>query len=210
MAQVSTTTFDLLGYGIEVAAQNCTADGTTIVGLMDGRVYRWTEASGPQFLSDPDSRHIFRAENPDDGAAIVSNTFDSASGGFSAGFWNEASGRFRVGGLSGSVLVDGSISSGRGVSGDGTVVTGFAWVSGARAEAFRSTQATGTVSLGREPDASSRATNLSADGSVIYGEAFNTVTQESVVFRATLTPCAGIFEVGLESGDTTSWSAVEP
>jgi len=51
---------------------------------------------------------------------------------------------------------------------------------------------------------------VSADGSVIYGEAYNTVTQESAVFRATLPPYAGIFEDGFERGDTAAWSAVEP
>lgn len=168
-AQAGFTTIDHLGYAVAGAAQDCTPDGATIVGVVGGRVYRWTEATGLEFLSDSNDQHIFRAQISSDGTTIVSNTFDPGSGAYGAGYWTEPTSWVPLGGLPWSTIVDGAISSGWGVSGDGAVVTGFAWVAGARAEAFRWTETTGMVSLGREPDASSRATNVSADGSVVVG-----------------------------------------
>ena len=169
LAQASFSIIDHLGFGVAGAAQDCTPDGSTVVGVVDGRVYRWTEATGIEFLSESNAQHIFRAQISADGTTVVSNTFDAASGAYSAGYWTEPTGWVPVGGLPWSVVVDGRISSGWGVSEDGSMITGFAWIEGGRGEAFRWTATEGMVSLGREPGASSRATQVSADGNVVVG-----------------------------------------
>ena len=108
----------------------------------------------------------------DDGLVVVGQS-RSANNDFEAFRWTVETGMVGLGDLPGGVFT----SRATGVSGDGSVVVGRgssanpAASTGTKTEAFRWTQATGMVGLGDTPGggAFSRATDVSADGTVIVG-----------------------------------------
>jgi probable HAF family extracellular repeat protein len=152
------------------AAQAISADGSVVVGVSDGRVFRWSPAQGLTYLSPQDTLHTFYAGVSADGSTIVSTVAD-ATGLFSAARWDEqGNGWQTLGGLSDQTSPDGAeISSGWGVSGDGSTVVGLGWHTDYKAEAFQWTEATGMVGLGQPANRSSRASAISADVSTVVG-----------------------------------------
>jgi probable HAF family extracellular repeat protein len=105
-----------------------------------------------------------------DGSTIVSSVAD-ASGLFSAARWTEQSNGWQIlGGLPDQSSPDGAeISSGWGVSGDGSTVVGLGWHTNYKAEGFQWSEATGMVGLGQPANRSSRASAISADASTVVG-----------------------------------------
>lgn len=153
------------------AVQGISANGSVVVGVSDGRVFRWTPDLGLAYISPQDVLHTFYASVSADGSTMVSTVADS-TGLFSAARWNaQGDGWQTLGGLPDQSSPDGAeISSGWGISADGSTVVGLGWHTNYRAEAFQWTEATGMVGLG-QPAASrsSRASAISADASTILG-----------------------------------------
>jgi probable HAF family extracellular repeat protein len=150
--------------------QGISGDGSVVTGVTDGRVFRWTADLGLTYISPRDFLYTFYASVSADGSTIVSTVADS-TGIFSAARWSEqGAGWQTLGGLPGQNSPDGAeISSGWGVSGDGSTVVGLGWHTNYRAEAFQWTEATGMVGLGQPGNRSSRASAISADASMVVG-----------------------------------------
>jgi probable HAF family extracellular repeat protein len=142
------------------------ADGSIAVGARSnfGPVFRWTAAEGVVDIGGVG----FTAAISRDGKTIVSNDTDSHDYA-AAAIWQ--------GGTSWRVLppvpnaqpLDITASTAYGVSGDGSVVVGLAFVTGGKAHAFRWDAVNGSVDLGALQGQDSRANGVSADGSVIVG-----------------------------------------
>src|SRR5215472_15759240 len=154
------------------AVQGISANGSVVVGVSDGRVFRWTPDLGLAYISPQDVLHTFYASVSADGSTIVSTVADS-TGLFSAARWTaQGDGWQTLGGLPDQSSPDGAeISSGWGVSGDGSTVVGLGWHTNYTAEGFQWTEATGMVGLGQPPASrhSSRASAISADASTVVG-----------------------------------------
>jgi probable HAF family extracellular repeat protein len=153
------------------AVQAISANGSVVVGVSNGQVFRWTPDLGAAYISPSDYVHTFRASVSADGSTIVSTVADS-TGVFSAARWTDQRTAWQnLGGLPGQTSPDGmQISSGWGVSGDGSTVVGLGWLTNYKAEAFQWAEATGMVGLGRPAaNRSSRASAISADGSTVVG-----------------------------------------
>ncbi len=122
-----------------------TDDGSIVVGSNgDGSVFRWTYEGGTEIIGSGQAHETFWAKIAGDGSAIVSDQADSL-GVSQAARYTEGDGWQLLGG---GANIDGSISSGWGISQDGSVVTGFMWTEQARAEGFSWTQGGGMVGLG--------------------------------------------------------------
>lgn len=155
-------------YGV-TAAWDVTPDGSMVVGVSEGRVFRYTQSGGVEIMSPQDYQHTAKATVSDDGSVLVS-TVEDPGGIFSPAYWTQATGWVTVGGIPGQPALDGQYGSGWDVSGDGEKMVGLAWDgTNGKAEAFQWTEATGVVGLGRPADRSSRASVISADGHVIGG-----------------------------------------
>ena len=156
-----------------VAAFDLTPDGAWVVGTSDGRVFRWSESGGVEFLSPPDWLNTTRAAISDDGSVIVSTVLDPVANLISPARWTEAGGWAYLGCLPGvppTPDTPPSCGSGYDVSGDGATVAGLAWHGDTYdAEAFLWTSVGGMVGLGMPVPMSSRASVISADGHVIGG-----------------------------------------
>jgi probable HAF family extracellular repeat protein len=148
------------------------ANGSVVVGVSDGQVFRWSPDLGLTFISPRDVLHMFNASVLADGSTIISTVAD-ATGIFSAARWTEqGNGWQTLGGLPDQSSPDGAeISSGWGVSGDGSTVVGLGWHTNYTAEGFQWTETTGMVGLGQPPAShrSSRASAISADASTVLG-----------------------------------------
>jgi probable HAF family extracellular repeat protein len=122
------------------------------------------------YLSPRDTLHTFYASVSADGSTIVSSVADAADL-FSAARWTaQGDGWQSLGGLPDQSSPDGAeISSGWGISGDGSTVVGLGWHTNYKAEVFQWTEATGMVGLGQPANRSSRASAVSADGSTVVG-----------------------------------------
>jgi probable HAF family extracellular repeat protein len=100
----------------------------------------------------------------------VSSLVNPDSGYNEAARWTADTGWQFLGGLPEGGPIDSQLSTAWGVSGDGSVVVGLAWLPNGRAEAFQWTDADGMVGLiGGLPTNSSRVSKISADGSTIVG-----------------------------------------
>ncbi len=147
------------------------ADGNTMAANLGGAIYRWTSAGGFVGLGggDPFSSSIGISA---DGGYIAASRLN-ADGTMGPQRWDSQAGWIELGHPSdGCAISEGSEStwgSAYGVSAGGGVVVGLAWTCDYHAEAFAWTPSAGMVSLGRPPNRSSRASNVSADGSTIVG-----------------------------------------
>src|SRR5262245_38912727 len=102
-----------------------------------------------------------------DGATIVGSAVDRQLL-QNAAIWTRGEWRL-LGSFPSAAGCDRSLSSGTGISGDGTVVVGLAY-KGCSASAFRWSDATGMVDLGSAfAGQFSRAIGISRDGSVVVG-----------------------------------------
>jgi hypothetical protein len=159
--------------GLGVSAQDVTPDGATVVGTSDGRVFRWTEAGGVEFLSPSEYFYTIKATVSDDGSVIASTLVDGTTFTVSAARWTQPGGWTFLGCLPAVPPTPDSpaqCSTAWDVSGDGSILVGLGWHGDTYdAEAFRWTQPTGMVGLGRPAQFSSRATAIAATGAVAGG-----------------------------------------
>jgi len=150
------------------ATLGLSADGSVAVGVSDGVAWRWSIGGGYEALTRPDFRNTFHAAVSADGLTVVSSLVNPDSGYNEAARWSPGNGWQFLGGLPEGQSLDSQLSSSWAVS--GAAVVGLAWLPNGRAEAFQYTDADGMVGLiGGLPADSSRASNVSADGSTIVG-----------------------------------------
>ena len=155
---------------LSTATLGLSADGSVAVGVTNGVAWRWTIAGGYQPLTPANSRFTSTAAVSADGSTVVSTLLNPDSGSAEAARWTADTGWQYLGGLPEGGPIDGELSSGYGVSGDGSIVVGLAWLTNGSAEAFQWTAADGMVGLiGGQPAYSSRASRVSADGSTVVG-----------------------------------------
>lgn len=156
--------------GSRSRAHDVSADGSVVVGYSgsdsDPQAFRWTETVGMVNLVNSKSRAYGVSA---DGSVVVG---ERASGSdYEAFRWTEVGGMVGLGFLPGNPPELSPFSYAWGASADGSVVVGGSSSGLSRIEAFRWTQAGGTVGLGDLPGGSfnSGARAVSADGSVVVG-----------------------------------------
>ena len=156
-----------------VSAQDVTPDGLTVAGTSDGRAFRWTEGGAVEFLTPSDFLHTFDASVSDDGAVVASTLVNPGDNIVSAATWTQGGGWSFLGCLPGVIPTPedpAQCSTAYDISGDAAVVVGLAWHGDTfRAEGFRWTSGSGMVGLGQPAGFSSRASAVSADGTVSGG-----------------------------------------
>jgi probable HAF family extracellular repeat protein len=162
----SLTWLGTLGPGGDNIAYGTSADGSVVVGMADGRAFRWTASDGMQDLGTFGGNRSEATGVSADGSVVVGWAYD-ASGRQRAFRWTAATGMQDLGTLGGRS------SAAWGVSADGSVVVGWANDASGRQRAFRWTAATGMQDLGTLGGRSSAAWGVSADGSVVVGWAQN-------------------------------------
>jgi len=157
-------------------ALSVSADGTVVVGsAIDPanrveRAFRWTAAGGMQFLGTLGGSRS-RAYGVSDDGSVVAGWAQISNGSYRAFRWTAVSGMQSLGTLGGY-----SNSLAFGISADGLVVVGrlqgfFVWDP---TRAFRWTASGGLRNLGTFGGSFSGAVDVSADGSVVVGWAYNT------------------------------------
>lgn len=168
---------DRLGHGRVSYARGVSADGRTVVGVMETapftqHAFRWSEMTGTMqdlgTLSNGDNSEARGGSA--DGRVVVGISQDGASSNMFRAFrWTEASGRMT--GL--GTLNNGFFSGANAVSADGRTVVGFSADGAANdmMRAFRWTEDTNRMmSLGTLNNGGlSEATDVSADGKTIVG-----------------------------------------
>lgn len=147
------------------------ANGSVIAGAI-GKAARWTQSSGWVALGNLSGGATISAQGiSGDGSVLVG--LGTSTPGTQAFRWTQATGTVGLGDLPGGSFY----SIAQAVSGDGTTIVGYSDSGGTGSEAFRWTQTTGMVGLGYmsspsyETGPSSAAFAVSADGSVIVGQA---------------------------------------
>jgi len=147
---------------VPVAISN---DGSVISGNDRATLqpFTWTELDGIEFIGGKEAMDI-----SGDGQIVAGNVTDNTFE--TAGSWNELDDWTLLGPVPGGASCDAFLSSSWGTNLDGSVVVGLGWVDGCKAHAIRWEESTGVVDLGSTvPDRSSRANDVSDDGSVTVG-----------------------------------------
>jgi uncharacterized membrane protein len=156
------------------------ADGSVVVGILLGsstapspagsQAFRWTAVGGVQNIGG----HMNEVYISRDGKTIVGSALD-AQGNMNVAIWSGGTNWKLLGGPPGSVPQGSVLSSGYGVSGDGSVVVGqanFPTIQqfGSQFRAFRWDAVNGMVDLGAlQQGAGTRAFAISADSNTIVG-----------------------------------------
>jgi len=185
-------------------ALSVSADGTVVVGsAIDPanrveRAFRWTAAGGMQFLGTLGGSRS-RAYGVSDDGSVVAGWAQISDGSYRAFRWTAVSGMQSLGTLGGY-----SNSLAFGISADGLVVVGrlqgfFVWDP---TRAFRWTASGGLRNLGTFGGSFSGAVDVSADGSVVVGWAYNTAGNGRA-FR--WTQSTGLQDLGTLGGNA-SWA----
>jgi probable HAF family extracellular repeat protein len=142
-------------------------DGQVAIGYSEIGLIRWTPSTTDLIGGDYRSPQMGISN---DGQRLVASTRDG-DGNLVAGIWAGGENWTPLGGFPGATSCDNDLSSGWGVSNNGTVV-GLGWHDCTKTDGFKWTAASGIVSLGNlgSPDfGSSRANRISADASTIVG-----------------------------------------
>jgi len=157
----------LTSLGSSTQVTSISGDGSVVVGIAGGSVFRWTESTGTVSIGGSSNG------NPSvslDGLTIVGTSVDSLSGLETAAIWQSGTNWLNIGGIPGGSPSGSSLSSGWGVSGDGSVVVGLGWIDAGTAHGFRWDWATGVVDLGSTVAGQScRANEVSGDGQRVVG-----------------------------------------
>ncbi|MFN8549180.1 MAG: FlgD immunoglobulin-like domain containing protein [Candidatus Eisenbacteria bacterium] len=153
--------FDLLAlpHSFFPGAVYVSADGGALTGWNN---FYWTEAGGYRFAADGSFAGV-----SGDGSTVI-GTFFNTSGEEVAGTWTPDGGWVEIARLPGGEACGSSVGAGYALNSDASIAVGLAWVANCRAEAFMSTGGV-TVGLGHADGASSRATDISDDGTTIVG-----------------------------------------
>ncbi len=177
-------------------ARSASADGSVVVGSCDfpagWRAFRWTAGAGMTDLGVLPGFNSWAIAVSADGSAIVGASEPHTS---IVGYrWTAATGAVSLGTLPG-----GQMSNPRAISGDGSVVTGYADNASHVSTVFRWTVAGGMAALAPFPGgASSYSTAISRDGAVIVGGS-QVATNLYRAFR--WTPAAGMENLVLDIHD---------
>jgi probable HAF family extracellular repeat protein len=175
------------GLGVtDFVVQSMSADGSVAVGLpSDGsNALRWTAAGGIEDLGgNMNAVYISR-----DGRTIVGSAVDSQKVRHAA-IWQGAKNWQLLGGVPGGEAslgsrgpgYEGTLSNARGVSANGSVIVGDAYLPGGKVVAFRWDAVHGMVSLG-SLFGQSQAAAVSADGNTIVGREYGNYPYPGVVF----------------------------
>jgi uncharacterized membrane protein len=206
LAAPATITYLPIGY----TCTDLSADGSVIVGNVTGdgsyETFRWTAAEGAVRLGRGTVIPLgVGAGSPDvsyDGTRISASIIDETNtmmtqGLWINGFWQEA---LPPTGPDGAV-VDSSIGSSWGLSGDGEHMTGFYWTTSANAHPSTWSPDDGLAPLEVNPGRSARVNAANFDGSVVVGweERFDgpwqpTVWRDGLKQRLFETPSGGTCE----------------
>ena len=148
---------------LDANALSMSADGSIVVGtqIFGAYVFRWTRAGGLEILGPARGQ----ASVSRDGSTIVADI--TSDGHTTAAIWEGGTQWRSLGGYPGSEGCP-DLSDVYAVSDGGAVVVGLGW-DDCDATAFRWTESTGMISLGSLDGNSSRANDVSSDGSVIVG-----------------------------------------
>jgi uncharacterized membrane protein len=138
-------------------------DGTAMSGAWQYYFY-WTESGGIVELDPGVINGIYRVS--EDGLTVACNT-DNLDGLDAAATWTMADGFMLQDLIPDAAPCGSSISTAYDMNFDGTIGVGLAWV-GCSAVAYKWTEGVGAVNLGSSGN-SSRATGVSADGTVTVG-----------------------------------------
>lgn len=141
-------------------------DGKVMAANIGGEIFRWTAAAGFVDLGLGDTFNSSIGISADGNTIVAGRT--GSDGNSNPAMWQQATGWVDLGHPAEGCVLDGSWGDAWGVSGDGSVVVGLAWYCPG-AEGFQWTKDGGIVGLGHPTNASSRATTISADGSMIVG-----------------------------------------
>jgi uncharacterized membrane protein len=172
------TTAALAGPGFTVIAQNfeawdVSADGSVVAGNFggEGASYAyWTRDGGLVNIGGASPQPFGgHASISDDGRYIGGTAFNSMTNLGEMARYDRMTGQWTtLGGLGGDV--DGSNSSGWGISGNGQSVVGLGWLPNFNAHAVQWTEGGGFMDLGSTvPGRASRANDVNHDGSVVVG-----------------------------------------
>jgi probable HAF family extracellular repeat protein len=149
------------------------ADGSVAVGAYDDGhtldAFRWTAAGGVELIGVPKIGEVYISR---DGKTIVGTVPDSL-GNQNAAIWQGGRQWRLLTPFQGAVSSEThTISSASGVSGDGSVIVGSAYVSTTKAVAFRWDATNGMMNLGtfdESTNSDSYAYGVSADGRTVIG-----------------------------------------
>jgi len=161
---------------------DCSEDGSVVVGNLAGpyETFRWTAESGAVLLGRATVPVLGTgAGSPDvsyDGTRVSATVLDDTGTLATQGIWTEGSGWQALIPPTGpgGIVVDNSIASAWGLSGDGSTLTGFYWVTGAGAQPSKWSQTTGLVALDVNFDRNARVNAANFDASVCVGWEENT------------------------------------
>lgn len=152
---------------VNTQVTSISGDGSVVVGVVSGSVFRWTKSGGLQVLGGSGTG------NPTvsgDGSTIIGTAIDSSTGYETASIWQAGTTWSPLGGIPGGGPSGSSLSSGWGVSEDGSVVVGLGWLNAGTAHGFRWNQLSGVVDLGSTVSGQScRANAVSGDGQRVVG-----------------------------------------
>jgi uncharacterized membrane protein len=142
------------------------ADGSVVVGVWgnEGPAWRWTAATGVVDIGSV-SQTVAVSR---DGRTIVGTAKD-ANGIAYAAIWQNGKRWVTLPPPANARVQDGKSTVGYGVSADGSVIVGLAYLNPSRVEGFRYDAHSGTVPLGTLTGGRSRASVVSADGNVVAG-----------------------------------------
>ncbi len=149
------------------SSYSLSADGKSMAADLGGELYLWTLAGGFTDLGPGDQFSTTVGISAD--GSTITGSRQGADGFMNPAIWKQSTGWVDLGHPFNGCVVDGSWGGGWGLNADGTEVVGLAWYCPGRAEAFRWNERRGVISLGHPAGVNSRATTVSADGSVIVG-----------------------------------------
>ncbi len=156
-------------FGTEGGAMDMTDDGSMVVGLYNGVVALWTVDGGLVPIATGEFNGTPFASISGDGTTVAATLENTETALWETAKWTEAGGWELLGGLPGGGSSDAHLSSGWGINGDGSTIVGLGWQDAGTAVAMQWT-ADGGAGLIQTPNGeSSRASGISADGSVIVG-----------------------------------------
>ncbi len=161
-------TFHNLGSGMTVSGVS--ANGSVAVGTNGAGYFYWTQQTGVvQIGGVPPSSGGGQAKVSDDGSLICGTLLNPISGNTEMGIYSIPNAAWTpLGGIGAPCSTE--LSSGWGISGDGSTVVGLGWLTCSPAHAIRWNTKESTVDMGSTvANRSTRANSVNTDGSVIVG-----------------------------------------
>lgn len=142
------------------------SNGKVMAMNLGGEVFRWTASTGFVDLGFGDAFNSSVGISADGNTIVTGHV--GPDGNTNPAMWQQATGWVDLGHPAEGCLVDGNWGDAWSVNQDGSMVVGLSWYCPG-AEGFQWTQQDGMVGLGHPANASSRATAIAPDGSVIVG-----------------------------------------